>query len=103
MSDTTPTPAMKFTWLAGPSSARDIFDSCIKSLANPFSTGSLALVIKGMSRASQQTRHLAGRNSPKGEIVADGDDDTQIVSFKALDILAWMTANKLCTAEEVQL
>jgi hypothetical protein len=81
-----------------PENIRSIFDRCIQCLQHPLARGHLSLVIPGMKPASQQSRYLVGRNSPKGEIVADGDGNTQIVSFKALDILAWMTANKFCTA-----
>jgi hypothetical protein len=91
-------PTLKFTWHpTAPPNLRSVFDACVKQIAHPLSTGGVALVLPGMKRASQTHRHLAGRNSPKGEIVADGDGDTQIVSFRALDVLAWMTANRFCT------
>lgn len=83
-----------------PENIRSIFKRCIECLAHPLARGHLSLVLPGMKPPSQTSRHLVGRNSPKGEIVADGDGNTQIVAFKALDILAWMTANKFCTASE---
>ncbi len=52
----------------------------------------IVLVLPGMSKASASARHLLGRNSPKGEIVSDGDDNTQLVSFECLDLTAWMAA-----------
>lgn len=59
----------------------------------------IQLALKGMSKPSAVSRHLAGRNSPKGEIIADGDGNTQLVSFDCLDLTAWMTANGFLTAE----
>lgn len=82
-----------------PPNLRPIFDTCLKQLSNPLSAGRLSLVLRGMKPAHQTHRYLCGRKSPKGEIVADGDGDTQIVSFKAIEVLAWMTAHKFCTAE----
>jgi hypothetical protein len=59
----------------------------------------IVLVLPGMKRASATHRHLAGRKSPKGEIVADSDGDTQLVSFECYDLTAWMVANGFLTAE----
>lgn len=58
----------------------------------------IVLVLPGMSKPSAATRFLAGRNSPRGEIVADGDGNTQLVSFECLDLLAWMTARGFLAA-----
>jgi hypothetical protein len=77
-----------------PANLRPIFDACVKQMGNPLSGGGISLVLGGMKPAHQTRRHLAGRNSPKGEIVSDSDGDTQIVSFKATEVLAWMVANK---------
>lgn len=87
---------LKLKWDAdAPSNLRSIFDGCLRVLGSPHSTGGLSLVLKGDRPAHQTTRHLVGRNSPKGEIVADVEDG-QLVSFKAIDLLAWMTAHKFC-------
>lgn len=85
---------LEFQWTGtGPANLKNIFDGCVLVLASPHSTGGISLVLKGERPAHQTTRHLVGRNSPKGEIVADVEDG-QLVSFQALDLLAWMTANK---------
>jgi hypothetical protein len=94
-------PTLKFILHAtAPPNLRSVFNACVKQMGNPHSYGGVSLVLKGMKRASQTHRHLAGRNSPKGEIVADGDGDTQIVRFEASEVLAWMTANKFCSVEK---
>jgi hypothetical protein len=92
-----PTPAM-------PANLRQIFDQCIKAIQQKQTSpvpgpARITLVLSGMSKPSAVVRHLAGRNSPKGEIVADGDGNTQLVSFNCLDLTAWMTANGFLTAE----
>jgi hypothetical protein len=93
-------PALKFTWHGtAPPNMRGVFDACIKQMGNQHGTGGITLVLPGMKPASQTQRHIAGRNSPKGEIVADGDGNTQLVCFNAVDLLAWMTANKFCSVE----
>lgn len=91
--------AMKFTWNpTAPPNLRSIFDACVKQIGNPLSAGGVSLVLGGMKPAHQKHRHLAGQNSPKGEIVSDSDGDTQIVRFKAVEVLAWLTAHKFCSA-----
>jgi hypothetical protein len=90
---------MKIKWISGPSNVKQIYDACIRSIQSHASTGSIPLVLAGMKPASQHSRHLVGRNSPKGEIVADGDSNSQIVSFKVIDLLAWLVANKFCEYE----
>lgn len=92
-----PTPAM-------PPSLRGIFDGCIKSIQQKQASAvpgpaRITLVLPGMSEPSATRRYLVGRNSPKGEIVSDGDGDTQLVTFDCLDLTAWMTANGFLTAE----
>lgn len=89
-----PTPKM-------PPNLRAIFDRCMHALQHRILPGParITLVLPGMSKPSATVRHLAGRNSPKGEIVADGDGNTQLVSFGCLDLTAWMTANGFLSAE----
>jgi hypothetical protein len=90
-----------FRWVAGLSNMRAIYDRCIEVIKHPIVGGvnaTLTLVVQGRRPAHQTRRTLVGRNSPTGEIVADGDGNTQLVAFKAMDILAWMTAMKMCEA-----
>lgn len=92
-----PTPAMPPNLLA-------IFNASISAIQQKQASAvpgppRITLVLKGMSKPSAVSRHLAGRNSPKGEIIADGDGGTQLVSFECLDLTAWMTANGFLAAE----
>lgn len=89
---------------ACPPSMLAIFNQTVKAIqqkaASPVpGPARIVLVLPGMSKPSAVSRHLVGRNSPKGEIVADGEGDTQLVSFGCLDLLAWMTAQKFLSAE----
>ncbi len=91
-----PTPAM-------PPNLLSIFNAAItaiqqKQVSAVPGPARITLVLKGMSKPSAVSRYLAGRNSPKGEIVADGDGNTQLVAFNCLDLTAWMTANGFLTA-----
>lgn len=86
-----------------PANLLDIFDQCITAIKQKAESAvpgpaRIVLVLPGMSKPSAVSRHLAGRNSPKGEIVADGDGNTQLVAFNCLDLTAWMTANGFLTA-----
>lgn len=68
-----------------PANLRSVFVACGKHER-------VTLVLKGMRPARQTSRFLAGRGSPKGEIVADGEGNSQLVAFKSVDMLAWMVA-----------
>ena len=108
-----PTPNVRFALNPdAPPMAKDIFRACIQGLENRTRlrgmTGmsqlpepGITLVLKGLKPASQTHRYLFGKNSPKGEIVAD-QEGGQLVSFKIMEVLAWMTANKICTAETLE-
>jgi hypothetical protein len=96
-------PTIRFEWSqTAPENLKPIFFACVKSMGNPLSAGGIPLVLKGMKPVHQTHRYLAGRKSPKGEIVSDSDGGAQIVCFKATDVLAWMTANKFCSLQDVK-
>lgn len=57
--------------------------------------GRIQLVVPGIGKGV--TRYLAGRQSPRGEIIAEVEDG-QLVVYKSLDLLAWMTAHGYCVA-----
>lgn len=87
-----------------PSNLSVVFNRCVDAIQQKSASAvpgpaRVALVLKGMSKPSAVSRFLAGRYSPKGEIVADGDRNTQLVAFTCLDLLAWMTAQEFLTAE----
>ena len=103
--------ALRFTLdESAPDNAKTIFRKCMESLAtrhNLVKSGvelktppGMTLVMPGLKPAHQITRRLAGRKSPVGEIVSDCED-CQLVSFKTLELLAWLTAAGVCQAVEV--
>lgn len=80
-----------------PADLRPIFAACMDAIRRKATSAApgparVMLVLPGMSKASATSRHIAGRNSPRGEIVSDGGGNTQIVAFGCLDLTAWMTA-----------
>ena len=103
--------ALRFTLNeSAPENAKSIFRKCMQSLAdrhNLVKAGvnlqkppGMTLVMPGLKPAHQRTRRLAGAKSPLGEIVSDCED-CQLVSFKTLELLAWLTAAGVCQAVEV--
>lgn len=91
-----PTPEMPVALLS-------VFTACMDALHRKATSAvpgcaRIVLVLPGMSRPSATSRYLAGRNSPRGEIVSDGDGNTQLVAFGCLDVTAWMTARGFLTA-----
>lgn len=76
-----------------PENLKPVFTAAVKALERGLTDPArITLVLPGMSKPSAVRRSLAGRYSPMGEIVADGDGNTQLVAFKCLDLLAWMAA-----------
>ena len=93
--------ALKFTWVPNsPANLKPIFDRCLVSIEST-EMKKITLVVPGMSKPSAAKRRLAGVKSPLGEIVSDSDGNSQIVCFDAMEVLAWLVANKCCTMQEV--
>ena len=105
---------VKFTLLPGcPEKIQQFFWECERRLRDragyaasglPIVTPArIQFIMPGLKPAHQLGRYLAGRNSPLGEIIDDciNAKDGQIVSFDAVEVLAWIVANKWAKAEEV--
>ena len=88
-----------------PPSLIGVFQAAVQAIQRRHMPGParITLVLNGMSKPSANSRRLAGRKSPLGEIVSDGDGNTQLVAFECMDLLAWMTANGFLSASNATL
>lgn len=55
--------------------------------------GSRDILLELPRTPAKRHRYMCGKNSPKGEIVADTRHGRTLVAFNAIDVLAWCCAN----------
>lgn len=56
------------------------------------SGGKILQLVMPYSKRTHRYRYLAGRKSPRGRVLGDGNTG-EIVNFDALDVFAWCAAN----------